>query len=276
MCQASGISRKRRGGFTLVELLVVIGIIALLMSILLPALNKARQQAYQVKCANNMRQVFFAVRMYTDANKGGYPIPPRVENTDASKGSDRIAYFMIGGANNQGSGVVDYDQGVLWPYLAANKKSREQVFNCPQDSDAYRPIRRGNLLDDSAYHRNFSYSFNAQLRGDPRVNGVQNPDPSPFDKPLGIKESQVVHPAQKFLICEEEWPNDGCCFYYPGFNGNNQDDIIAKRHIKRGNQGFADGHVVACNPNDYGMDPNGPIADANRQRQRYGDLFFNY
>ncbi len=60
-------------GFTLVELLVVIGIIAVLVSLLLPSLNKARESAKRVSCAAQLRQVCSSLMLYANANRGWFP-----------------------------------------------------------------------------------------------------------------------------------------------------------------------------------------------------------
>lgn len=60
--------------FTLVELLVVIGVISLLISILMPALNAAREQARAVKCLSNLRQMTIAAHAYVNENGGRYPV----------------------------------------------------------------------------------------------------------------------------------------------------------------------------------------------------------
>src|SRR5687767_12682333 len=75
--EQSNPQKAQARGFTLVELLVVIGIIAILIAILLPALSRARKQAQTVQCASNMRQLYTMTMMYTNMYNQ-YTMPSRV------------------------------------------------------------------------------------------------------------------------------------------------------------------------------------------------------
>jgi prepilin-type N-terminal cleavage/methylation domain-containing protein/prepilin-type processing-associated H-X9-DG protein len=118
-------------GFTLVELLVVIGIIALLISILLPALNKARKSANTVKCASNLHMIGLAVIGYTQDNKGRLmpgTIPPMPNTSLYPLGFYWANELVIQKYINAPSATINSNNQILAP-------SQSSVFKCPEGVD---------------------------------------------------------------------------------------------------------------------------------------------
>ena len=173
---------SRSKGFTLVELLVVIGIIALLISILLPSLNRARETANRVKCSSNLRQVGQAILLYSNENKGNYPRtiynPTGSGNNIALNASDddtngvvaansfRDPFLKTGGS---GPAPLDNDVNQAMFLLIRTQDITPEVFVCPS-SNAEKDTYGGSLAPGSgataqnktsfsSWQKNLSYSY---------------------------------------------------------------------------------------------------------------------
>jgi prepilin-type N-terminal cleavage/methylation domain-containing protein/prepilin-type processing-associated H-X9-DG protein len=122
-------------GFTLVELLVVIAIIALLLSILMPSLQKARENAKRVVCAARLHQIHFANEFYAQDYNGKYmhlwAYPLSWGDSNPPDFSDATV-FLVGGKKGEGySGGANYrpERRILNKYVNNNY----ELFHCPGD-----------------------------------------------------------------------------------------------------------------------------------------------
>jgi prepilin-type N-terminal cleavage/methylation domain-containing protein/prepilin-type processing-associated H-X9-DG protein len=145
---------KTRSAFTLVELLVVIGIIALLISILLPALNKARAQANFVKCQANLRNIGQAIQIYAYNYHGLLPFgqynpanPPKNINTGVVLFAGTDPYYTGSDWTVLLQSVMSSNAGSNWQYNATGGFNKggvfanlRQIYACPDaPQDAYVP-----------------------------------------------------------------------------------------------------------------------------------------
>jgi prepilin-type N-terminal cleavage/methylation domain-containing protein/prepilin-type processing-associated H-X9-DG protein len=122
----------RRAGFTLVELLVVVGIIALLISILLPALNRARDAAIKTQCASNLRQLMQMSNMYASDNRLQFPYQKLVaDGTEPGSIGSRLNNGAYPAPFTDPYGDVYSWAGKLQKYVKKIGESGGNVFSCP-------------------------------------------------------------------------------------------------------------------------------------------------
>lgn len=148
---------RRMRAFSIIELLVLIGIIGILLSILIPVAERMRHRAYIQSCASNLRQIGVALAMYANDNRGNYPRGLYAPDQD-----------WVAGKNHSSAGVFSDDPHAANDVTAAifllmrDQALPAKVFICPYDdvnafvADAEDPYTHGNFTD---YRKNLGYSF---------------------------------------------------------------------------------------------------------------------
>jgi prepilin-type N-terminal cleavage/methylation domain-containing protein len=233
-------------GFTLVEMLVVIAVIAILAALLLPAISAAKRKAQRTVCVHNLRQINLGIRMYADDSRDASPTP-----SGAGLTSTNIITLYSG------------YKALMKNYVGLNgaSSSRDKLFQCPADTfypnwivavvpPPYYFVQKS-LYDDPSWDFS-SYAFNG---GDnkPRKFGRLT---STYPGLGNVKLTAVKHPSRTVLVGEVSafipfsWhdPLSHDVVRGDGTMYNNSKNVVS----------FVDGHVSYIEM--YQKPPNGPAA----------------
>ena len=258
--------RTNRRGFTLIELLVVIAIIAILASLLLPALSRAKTKAHGVQCASNLKQLALAWSLYVGDNNDTV----LAASSWALAGNPNLAVDWVAGnymtlTDPRDENNWNHDKFTKRSPLWRQGASATGIWSCPGD--------RSRAVDSAGKNvgRIRSYSMNNWVGG-PGLNssGPWAPkDSSGWRVFRRISDFAELAPAEAILILDERADSidDGCLFIdMSGFGTNPGSDRIADfpaaYHNQSGTVSFIDGHVEAHRWRDARTVP--PMSDTDR------------
>ena len=246
----------KRRAFTLVELLIVIGIIAVLAGLFLTSGKRAREQANAAICANNLRQLALAFNSYTMDNDDRYPH----YGGQTSNLADWVYW--------QNAPLLPFERSLILKYVKGNP---EALLRCPSDDVSVRPNSY-----PSAYR--FSYTMNQRFTS-------FEPDPT---RPR-LSRSTVKNPSLKILLIEESQLSIDDSGWDPTQAGNRTgEEYLSTRHFaklrnpeptgklpgrpdrtERGVAAFADGHAdVVSRADTWQPMHNDPRSEAGRDSSR--------
>jgi prepilin-type N-terminal cleavage/methylation domain-containing protein/prepilin-type processing-associated H-X9-DG protein len=195
--------RCRAAGFTLIELLVVIAIIAVLASMLLPALGKAKESARRISCLNNVRQLGMSATMYLGDNDSYFP--PRSVKT-------------------------------RWPSQFQEYYRNARVLLCLTEGiGTTSPATHGsdtNFVADTLPRSYIINGFNDFFEG--ALTATEWKDFQDGKYPRGLKDNQIAHSSETILFGEKE---TGSGHFYMDFyegRGNDAEELEQSRHQGRG------------------------------------------
>jgi prepilin-type processing-associated H-X9-DG protein len=231
-------ARVSPSAFTLVELLVVIGIITLLIGLLLPALNKARASSQRVVCMSNLRQIYVCFGSYLVDNKGqgtievvAYPNP--IPN-GLPAGATAYAQFWFASYVTFGaSGTFDPTQGYLTPYF-----KDVRIIDCPTLDDSIK-----NIATLGTTFPPVAYGYNTQM-------AQPSTTSSNFTGYIGItRVAQIKDPTETMaLVDAANITTSGLVTTYASNEPGKQSPSFAGRHNGQGNVLWYDGHVTSESP----------------------------
>jgi prepilin-type N-terminal cleavage/methylation domain-containing protein len=190
------VRRSRLRGFTLVELLVVIGIIALLLGVLLPVLGRAREAARRAACLSNLKQLGAAFTLYLNDNRDTYP-------TRASRSQPTSCDWIYWNPAFPGKGDLSSSPIVRYLGGTPGMPFNPTVLRCPSDDWTNRPNASGGVPFP------YSYTMNG-LIGGATFTGQDGITYSASGT-VPMSQFQVLNPAGKILIvcAEDDDINDG-------------------------------------------------------------------